>query len=152
MYSRNSSRNIVFSASWLQSALFIWRAPFGRTRDKSLLTLAQAAPAASAPPLCVHAPPFGSVRLHPLSTRSPFFPVLLSLFRRSAPYESGCFHPKPTKQRFFFAREMPVSGFDRKIRAKWRQSCVGKRCRNSEYPSSKRDFRHGTHLPESQKK
>ena len=168
-------------------------------------------------------------------------PVLLSLFRRSAPYESGCFHqnnrgfpsvfccpqqpsarhcaarlsadpvtshcsrsrkPPPPPPRllfaftlrrsatfvciplphaplsspfcsrcsvaplltspvvstknplnsdFFFAREMPVSGFDRKIRAKWRQCCVGKRCRNSEYPSSKRDFRHGTHLPESQK-
>ena len=50
------------------------RAPFGRTRDKPLLTLAQTAPAASAPPLCVHAPPFGSVRLHPPSTRPIFFP------------------------------------------------------------------------------
>ena len=77
------------------------RAPFGRSRDKSLLTLAQTAPAASAPPLCVHAPPFGYVCLHPPSTRSPFFPVLLSLFRRSPPYESSCFHQKPTKQRFF---------------------------------------------------
>ena len=68
------------------------RAPFGRARDKSLLTLAQTAPTVSTPPLCVHAPPFGSVRLHPHSTRPIFFPVLLSLFRRSAPYESSCFH------------------------------------------------------------
>ena len=137
-------------------------------------------PTVSAPPLCVHAPPFGSVRLHPHSTRPPSSPVLLSLFRRSAPYESSCFHqnnrgfpsvfccpqqtsarhcaarlsaepvtshcsrsrkPHPPSPRFLFAftlrrsapfvcalfhtphllpREMPVSGFDRKIRAKWR--------------------------------
>ena len=218
------------------------RAPFGRSRDKSLLTLAQTAPAASAPPLCVHAPPFGSVRLHPPSTRPIFFPRFalavpslrslrvqlfppkqprgfLSVFccpqqpsarhcaarlsadpvtshcsrsrkpppppprllfaftlRRSAtfvciplphaplssPFCSRCSvaplltspvvsTKNPLNSDFFFAREMPVLGFDHKIRAKWRQCCVGKRCRNSEYPSSKRDFRHGTHLPESQK-
>ena len=80
---------------------------------------------------------------HPPSPRFLFAFTL----RRSAPFVCALFHTP-----HLLPREMPVSGFDRKIRAKWRQSCVGKRCRNSEYPSSKRDFRHGTHLPESQKK
>ena len=121
------------------------RAPFGRSRDKSLLTLAQTAPAASALRrsatfVCIPLPhaPLSS----PFCSRCSVAPLLTS------PVVST---KNPLNSDFFFAREMPVSGFDRKIRAKWRQCCVGKRCRNSEYPSSKRDFRHGTHLPESQK-